>query len=284
VGEATDTTVGIGSSLTLEVMVGGIANVYQWMKDDVDIPGANNSSYTIPSFSEGDSGSYNCRIINTLVTDLTLYSQPVYVNKGGIIPVELTSFTASTLNGKVTLNWTTASEINNTGFEVQRKLSNPEWEKIGFTKGHGTTTEKQSYEFIDDIKDISTESLSYRLKQIDYDGSFKYSDIVNVENQFPSDYALHQNFPNPFNPTTTIQFSVPREGFVTLKVYNLIGEEVVALVNEEKTIGTYEVEFGSGFIHQSAVGGNRGSLTGGVYFYQLRAGDFIETKKMILLK
>jgi Leucine-rich repeat (LRR) protein len=272
VGDATDTTVAIGSSLTLEVMVGGTANEYQWMKDDVDIPGANNSSYTIPSVSESDSGSYNCRITNTLVTDLTLYSQPVTVNKDGIIPVELTSFTASTLNGKVILKWTTASEINNSGFEVQRKLDNLVWEKIGFIEGNGTTTETQIYEFNDDIKNIVTNSLSYRLKQIDYDGSYKYSSVVNVEDKIPSHYALHQNFPNPFNPTSVIVYDIPKDGIVSLQVYNLIGEVVAVLVDEEKTAGNYEVEF------------NAAHLASGFYIYSLQAGSFVETRKMILMK
>ena len=195
------------------------------------------------------------------------------ITGGGFIslPVELSSFTASTSKGRVTLNWVTATETNNSGFEVQRKTDN-NWEKISFVDGHGTTTELQNYQFIDDISDIQATSLNYRLKQIDFDGSYEYSDEVLVDNPAPSDYALHQNFPNPYNPATTITYSLPIKSQVDLVVYNTLGESVTQLVNEEKEAGKYSVEF------------NAAGLPSGIYFYRIQAGSFIETKKMILLK
>jgi len=195
-----------------------------------------------------------------------------YENLTPPIPVELTSFTASTSQGKVTLNWTTATETNNSGFEIERKLENYDWEKIGFVEGHGTTTEIQSYQFIDNIIDIQATSLSYRLKQIDYDGSYEYSDVVEVKNLAPTDFALHQNYPNPFNPVTTISYSLPVKSQVGLVVYNTLGESVTQLVNEEKEPGRYEVEF------------DATELTSGIYFYRLQAGNFVVTKKMVLMK
>jgi len=193
-------------------------------------------------------------------------------NGGGIIPVELTTFTASTSNGKVTLNWATATETNNQMFEIERKLNNTAWNEIGFVEGHGTTTETQNYQFIDDISNVQAKSLSYRLKQIDYDGSYEYSDVVELTNLAPTDFALQQNYPNPFNPVTTITYSLPVKSQVTLVVYNVLGESVVLLVNEEKEAGRYEVEF------------NATSLPSGIYFYRIKTGSFFQTKKMALMK
>jgi hypothetical protein len=205
-----------------------------------------------------------------------------YENLSLPIPIELTSFTASSSEGKVALTWTTATETNNLGFEIERKIiqseSSGEWITIGFREGRGTTTEIQNYQFTDNISDIQATSLSYRLKQIDYDGSYEYSDEVKVENPAPTDFALHQNYPNPFNPVTTIRYSLPIQAQVELIIYNTLGESVTQLVNEEKEAGRYEVKFSAS------------ALPSGIYFYRIqvyapgRAGSFVETKKMILLK
>ena len=114
--------------------------------------------------------------------------------------------------------------------------------------------------------------MAYRLKQIDFDGSYEYSEEVLVETLAPVNFVLEQNYPNPFNPATTIKFGVPVKSSVVLKIFNSLGEEVVQLVNEEKPAGTYSIKF------------DAAEFPSGVYFYQLRAGSFIETKKMILLK
>jgi photosystem II stability/assembly factor-like uncharacterized protein len=192
-------------------------------------------------------------------------------------PVELTSFIAIADNNNVTLNWKTATETNNSGFEVQRsdfRSQGPEnfdWEKIGFIEGNGTSTNENDYSFAD--KNLETGNYSYRLIQIDFDGTKNNSDIVNVEvNSLPTQYSLKQNYPNPFNPTTKIEYSIPETGNVTLKVYNAIGEEVTTLVDNFETAGAYSVNF------------NASSLASGIYFYRIESGGFTEVHKMILLK
>ena len=193
-----------------------------------------------------------------------------------IVPVELLQFTASTDRGKVILNWITTTETNNHGFEIERKIivnsKEGSWVTIGFKDGHGTTTENQTYRYIDDISEIQVTSLNYRLKQIDYDGSYSYSNIVFIENPAPVDFALLQNYPNPFNPTTRIQYRVANSSKVILKVYNTLGNEVATLVNEEKPAGVYSIEL------------DASNLTSGVYFYTLDAGSYTQTRKLVLLK
>jgi photosystem II stability/assembly factor-like uncharacterized protein len=190
----------------------------------------------------------------------------------GGIPVELSSFTANVNGNSVTLNWTTSSELNNRGFEIERFSGS--WEKVGFVEGNGTTTEIQSYSFIDDLtlNYSHTPILSYRLKQIDFDESFKYSNVIEVEISAPVEFGLMQNYPNPFNPTTTISWQSPVGSWQTLKVYDLLGKEVATLVDEYRPAGSYKVEF------------DRSDLASGKYFYRLQSGEFAETRKFILLK
>jgi hypothetical protein len=202
------------------------------------------------------------------------------VSKNGImgevvVPVELISFTANMINDKVELNWQTATELNNQVFQIERRKTQDEgikeWENIGSINGSGTTTEPQSYTFIDE--NISAGIYQYRLKQMDYDGSFEYSNEIEVYVGIaPKEFVLEQNYPNPFNPSTTIKFQLPNDGMVTLKVYDILGNEVTTLINEQKPQGRYEVNF------------NASQLASGVYVYKLRAGDFISSKKMIHLK
>jgi photosystem II stability/assembly factor-like uncharacterized protein len=199
-----------------------------------------------------------------------------------VVPVELTSFTA-TVNGEVvTLTWYTATETNNQGFEVERTSPFPPplqggggearggWEMIAFVDGHGTTTEAQSYSFIDSKVEVG--KYKYRLKQIDFNGTIDYSYEVSVEVTRPLEYVLEQNYPNPFNPVTNIQYALDSKQFVTLKAFDVLGKEVATLVDEEKPAGNYEVEF-------SAT-----DLPSGIYYYRMQAGSYIETKKMILIK
>ncbi len=185
------------------------------------------------------------------------------------VPVELTSFSGYELGGKIILNWSTATETNNNGFEIERK-SDGEWIKIGFVPGSGTTTEQRSYFFVDD--NIFSGNYSYRLKQIDYSGLYEYSEIIEIEINVPNEFSLEQNYPNPFNPATTISYSIKEKGLVTLKVYDVLGNEVELLVNEEQNVGVYKLKF------------EASSFASGIYFYVLNAGEFISTKKMILLK
>jgi hypothetical protein len=187
------------------------------------------------------------------------------------IPVELVSFNASLNQSNVSLSWITATELNNRGFSVQRKVSN-QWQDVVFVEGQGTTTEKNSYSYIDDISSIENNGkIYYRLKQFDYDGSFSFSNEVLVMIT-PAEYKLSQNYPNPFNPVTRINFQLPYDSHVTLKIYDVVGSEVATLVNEIKVAGNYNFDF------------NASSLASGVYYYKLQAGDFVQNKKMILLK
>ncbi len=191
-----------------------------------------------------------------------------------IIPVELVSFTASTIDNQVTLNWATASELNNHGFEVQRS-SNGDFVTVGFVQGFGTTSETQNYTYTD--REIPAGFYSYRLKQIDLDGSFSYSDVVEVDVTGVREYALHQNYPNPFNPSTKIEFSLAIDSKVNLKVFDVLGQEVVTLINTDLVAGAHNINF------------DASNLNSGVYFYRLEAqgvngATFTLTRKMILTK
>ncbi len=260
-------------------------------------------SITYHSALNGGDSWYN--ITNATVTlynsrdDSTKHYYPA-----AALPVELVSFTATQLDEAVLLEWQTATEVNNYGFEVEKQQSehgtqNTEWLKIRFVQGHGNSNSPKNYEFIDTLNLSLNPVLKYRLKQLDTDGSYEYYGtiaevsyiITDIKDDpstdgLPTEYALKQNYPNPFNPSTTIQYSIPtpprpspyqgegiREGlFVTLKVYDTLGNEVSQLVNKHETPGIYEVKF------------DGGNLAGGVYFYRLQTGDLIQTKKMLLLK
>lgn len=195
------------------------------------------------------------------------------------VPVELTSFTANAQQNGVMLKWVTATETNNMGFEVQRKTSN-DWQKLTFVDGNGNTTKLSHYQYFDNFKDESfTGKLSYRLKQIDFDGTFEYSDVVNIDVDFtPDKYSLAQNYPNPFNPSTKIKYEIPQTSLVVLKVYDVIGNEVATLVNKEQAAGKYQVNF------------DAKNFSSGIYYYQIKVftpanvENFIQTKKMILLR
>ncbi len=199
------------------------------------------------------------------------------------IPVELISFSAEHNEEGVNLNWVTATETNNKGFAVERKFYS-KWNEIGFVEGKGSTTEITKYKFTD--SGISDGVYSYRLKQIDLDGTFIYSNVVEISfMKSPTEFTLMQNYPNPFNPITTIKFTIPTSSqtpllgkergggeVIKLVVYDILGKEVSVLVNEQKQHGTYEVEF------------DASDLPSGIYFYRLNAGSFSDTKKLILLK
>jgi Secretion system C-terminal sorting domain len=187
-----------------------------------------------------------------------------------ITPVELTSFAANVNEGNVNLNWSTATETNNQGFDVERKTTTGEYQKIGYVAGFGTSTETHSYSFNDD--NVTAGSYTYRLKQVDFDGTFEYSNEVNVDVTAPLEFALDQNYPNPFNPSTTIKYSTAQDGLVKLAVYNLLGEEVTTLVNTTQKAGRYEVSF------------NASNLASGVYVYRLETPNFISAKKLMLMK
>ena len=188
-----------------------------------------------------------------------------------VVPVELVSFSSSITGSKVSLNWITATELNNHGFEIERSLDEKSWSIIGFNAGKGTTTETQYYSYTNYISDLLQNKVYYRLKQIDFNGNYRYSNVVEVV-RIPSEYNLAQNYPNPFNPSTTIKYSLSNPEIVTLKIFDVLGKEVATLVNEQKPAGDYEVNF------------HAEQLVSGVYYYKLIAGDFVSTKKMIFMK
>jgi hypothetical protein len=188
-----------------------------------------------------------------------------------IVPVELTSFSAVLNNDVVDLSWTTATEVNNLGFEIQRKLDDYEWMTIGFKEGNGTTTEPKNYSFQNNISDLKKSKIFYRLKQVDFNGEYNYSDEVEISN-FPDVYSLDQNYPNPFNPSTTIKFNLAKAGFATLKLYDVLGKEVASMLSNELEAGPHEVTF------------DASNLPSGTYFYTLTSDSYTETRKMMFLK
>ncbi len=205
----------------------------------------------------------------------TTWSNEATAYVPAIVPVELISFSSSVVGNDITLNWTTATETNNSGFQVERRKTederSEEWLKVSFVDGNGTTTEPQTYSFVDE--NLSAGKYQYRLKQIDFDGTFEYSNIVEAIILPPAKFSLEQNYPNPFNPSTSIQYAIGSRQIVTLKVYDVLGNEVATLVNEFQEAG----------IHSTLYILNS-TLPSGVYLYQLKAGSFIQTNKMILIK
>lgn len=185
------------------------------------------------------------------------------------VPVELTSFMAKAQGKNVELSWTTATEKNNNGFEIERKSGNS-WMKVGFVKGNGTMSEVSSYSFVD--KNVSVNGkVVYRLKQVDYNGAYSYSSEVEV-NLLPGEFALKQNYPNPFNPSTTISYVLPKDTKVVLSVYSINGELVQTLVNEFQTAGEHSVNF------------NAAGLASGTYIYRLSTPEQSFVNKMSLIK
>lgn len=188
-----------------------------------------------------------------------------------VVPVELESFTANTDDNIILLNWVTATEKNNKGFEVQKSLTGlNDWSVIAFVPGAGTSSKKHTYSFKD--KNVSAGEYSYRLKQIDYNGTFEYSNVVNVTLKTPDVFSLYQNYPNPFNPSTNISYRIKEKGHVMLKVFDILGKEVAALVNEVQTPGEYKITF------------NGANLSSGTYIYSIEVNDLKLSKKMTLLK
>lgn len=207
------------------------------------------------------------------VLDPTETSQ--WITSDITLPVELVSFTANNKDQKIVLKWQTATEINNYGFEIERKLVGNEvkdntWQKVGFVQGNGTTNLPQEYSFVDEST-ISGKA-KYRLKQIDNDGTSKYSNEIEVDVNTPKDLVLYQNYPNPFNPVTVISYYIPSDGIVKLNVYDMLGREVAKIVDEYQQAGYKKVLF------------DGSSLSSGIYFYKLEVGNFTQVKSMSIVK
>ncbi len=199
------------------------------------------------------------------------------------LPVELISFVVNVNENKVVLNWKTATEVDNYGFSIERASdysSTPlnsrgekEWVEIGFVQGHGNSSSPKEYSFVDN--NPANGILHYRLKQIDNNGDFEYSEVERISfmESLPTEFVLEQNFPNPFNPTTKIKFSLPETGNVHLRVFNILGEETAELLNQEMKAGYHQIEF------------DGSHLSSGIYFYSINVdGKFNSTKKMLMMK
>lgn len=191
------------------------------------------------------------------------------------LPVELSSLSATIIGSSVKLNWRTETEVNNYGFEIERKSEiigqiTDIWKMIGFIDGNGNSNSPKNYSFED--KTITAGKYSYRLKQIDNDGQFEYSKTIKVDFNSHKKFELTQNYPNPFNPITTISYEIQKDDFVTLKIFDVLGTELHTVVNEYQQAGFYQSNF------------DASSLSSGMYFYTLQSGNFIETRKMILMK
>ncbi len=189
---------------------------------------------------------------------------------GTVVPVELSSFTATSNDGAVVLDWSTATETNNKGFTIERKVANGEFSAIGFVEGNGTSTTTKSYSYTD--ANLQAGKYTYRLKQTDFDGTTTYSKEVEVDVAQVTSYALDQNFPNPFNPETVTRFALPFAGNVDITVYNSLGQKVITLFNGQREAGYHQVTF------------NAANFPSGSYIYTIKAGNFTATRKMILMK
>ena len=205
----------------------------------------------------------------------TLMVVPITMTIDNVVPVELVSFNAEMVDENVVLNWSTATETNNNGFQIERKVRSQQspisnWENKGFVSGKGTTTEKTFYSYSE--KNEKPGTYLYRLKQIDFDGTFSYSNEIEVEVTGPKDFALYQNYPNPFNPSTTIKFALPVKTNLSLNVYNTLGEKVAEIFNGELEEGYHEMMF------------NASGLSSGIYFYKIESEYYSATKKLMLLK
>lgn len=281
-----------GTITGLEMMTGLTLNISADPYPDDVLPNTGTYGTGVPIFlapttttyagMRAAGGSFRTQLLcwdaqygDSRTTNLSIVSRTIAWLADGIVPVELTSFSASVNETDVTLNWVTASETNNQGFEIERNSGNG-FESIGFVPGYGTTTELRSYSFTD--AGLSEGTYTYRLKQVDFNGLYEYSEVVEVEvPAAPAVFALDQNYPNPFNPSTKITFRLAVDSKVSLKVFDILGQEVATLVNTNLVAGAHNVNF------------DASALNSGVYFYRIEAtgvdgANFIDVKKMILTK
>ncbi|HMN17434.1 MAG: T9SS type A sorting domain-containing protein [Ignavibacteriota bacterium] len=234
----------------------------------LEYDGINPPTNTQITTSSGSITSFGVDENNELY--LVSFNGKIYSFIPTIVPVELISFSAVVVDGKVKLDWFTATEINNSGFSIERATDTSEFQELIFIGGHGTTNNKNEYTYLDES--VKSGIYHYRLKQINFDGSYEYLKTVSVDLGMPDGFMLGQNYPNPFNPTTTIEFQIPISEFVSLKVYDSLGREIRVLINEEKKAGFYKVDF------------DASDLTSGIYFYKLSTDNFSAARKMTILK
>jgi len=230
-------------------------------------------TYVISKNTRTPSGTFNAAdwnfaaINSTDGKDAAWHGTNVPFGTAVPLPVELTSFTAKQTKAGVMLNWTTATEVNNFGFDIEAlRATSKKWEKVGFVEGHGNSNSPKEYSFFD-----NSGATSYRLKQVDFNGNYEYSDVVTVSSVITKT-ELYQNSPNPFNPSTKISFSLAETGKVNVSVYNVIGQKVADLVNQTMESGVHNVDF------------NASNLPSGLYIYRLETPNYSKTMKMMLIK
>jgi hypothetical protein len=235
----------------------------------------NGSAWTLYGATNTGSNQLTATAVTSFPADFT-------GGETSVLPVELTSFTALARSSKVELNWNTATEVKNYGFEIERISPHPSpsqgeggevrrgWQKIGFVQGNGNSNSPKEYSYTDNT--TTSGKYVYRLKQLDNDGKYEYSKEVEADLGMPTEFSLQQNYPNPFNPETVINYQMPVSGKASLKVFDMLGREVATLVNEVKEAGTYNVSF------------NGKAFASGTYFYRFQSGDYVKIKKMILMK
>jgi hypothetical protein len=277
------------------ILIGSENNLYVSSAENGywDISNYETTQASIPPNSTGDSvlvsagnsfGHFELFFIATYdCGGDTILSKHVFIDNP--LPVELSAFNSSVTGRNVTLSWSTNSELNNSGFDIEKLTSQSgsaiknEWSKVSFVNGSGTISEPASYTFTD--KNLSTGKYKYRLKQIDFNGNFEYFELSEeVSIGIPDRFELSQNYPNPFNPVTNLEFGISELGFVSLKIYDITGRELVTLVNEVKEPGYYNIKF------------DASNLSSGVYFYRLVVSssnsmiteNFSAVKKMVVLK
>lgn len=201
--------------------------------------------------------------------------QGTYTGSGtlctGPLPVELSVFNATVKNNVVDLYWKTETEVNNYGFIIERRVNASNWDSLAFIKGYGNSNSPKEYTYSDKNLIVGGSKFEYRLKQVDNDGSSEYSDVVEVE-VVPNKYDLAQNYPNPFNPSTTIQFSLPKQTELKLRVYNILGQLIKTIAEGVYETGYHKIIF------------NATGLPSGTYVYRIESSEFVQVKKMILLK
>ncbi len=253
-------------SITYSVTVNGTANLDQLVLHGIKIQAVGCNS--VDSYP-GNVIAVPLATINGLGIGTTLGT--VSIDPNTPLPVELTSFSAILKDKKVLLNWSTATEVNNYGFDVERMMDGEDWNALGFVEGNGNSNSPKEYSFVDNtVSNAGT--YYYRLKQIDNDGTYEYSNQIEVDFEAPNSLELNQNYPNPFNPSTTISFKLSEPGKVTLKIYNLVGEEIATLVDDYKQAGIHTFNF------------NAEGHPSGMYLYRLSTNGFTETKKMLFMK
>ncbi len=241
-----------------------------WTKNLLLMAGIKAAQNAHPSFADLDGDTRNDLILGEYNGNFTFYKNLFAT----VLPVELESFNAVYKSGKSELTWSTVSEINNRGFEIQRSIDKTSFNSIGFVKGTGTTTERQNYSYTDEYQ--YSGMVYYRLKQVDFNGVSKLSDMVAVNMDIPEQFILAQNYPNPFNPSTKIKFSIPAAAHVTLKLYDVTGNEIAVILNEQLEAGWHQVEINTENFSKS--------LSSGIYLYSLIAEGKVYSKKMLLLK